>query len=222
MPTLYQMWLSPFCRKVRLALKEKGVEVEMVTESVWERRPWFLGLNPAGEVPVLHEDDGTVVAGSGVICEYLEENTPSPSLINGSPAQKAEIRRLVDWFDRKFNVEVTENLIGEKVLKRFLGLGTPSSEAIRAGKTNIKHHMEYITYLIERRSWLAGEHMSLADLSAAAHISCIDYIDDVPWGDYPEAKNWYARIKSRPSFRSLLAETVPAMPPPKHYADLDF
>ncbi len=222
MPTLYQMWLSPFCRKVRLVLSEKGVDFEMKTEPVWERRPQFLSLNPAGEVPLFADEDGTNVAGAGVICEYLEEKIKEPPLLGDTLAQRAETRRLVDWFDKKFNSEVTENLVGEKVLKRFLSLGTPSSEAIRAGKTNIKHHLDYITYLTERRTWLAGDQMTLADLSAAAHLSCVDYIGDVPWEEYSEAKDWYVRIKSRRSFRSLLAETVPAMPPPKHYADLDF
>jgi glutathione S-transferase len=64
--------------------------------------------------------------------------------------------------------------------------------------------------------------MSLADVAAAAHLSCIDYIGDVPWEAYELAKNWYARIKSRPSFRSILADHIAGMPPPKHYADLDF
>jgi glutathione S-transferase len=222
MPTLYHMWLSPYCRKVRLALSEKGIQVKMKTEPVWERRTEFLALNPAGEIPILVEEDGGVIAGSVVICEYADETGEGPSLVGSTPAARAEARRLAEWFDRKFNDEVTENLVGEKVLKRFLGLGTPSSEAIRAGKSNIRHHLDYIAHLIDHRSWLAGNHLSIADLAAGAHLSCVDYVGDVPWDQYPDAKAWYARLKSRPSFRELLKETIPAMPPPKHYADLDF
>ncbi len=222
MRTLYHLWLSPHSRKVRFALKEKSLPFDMKVEKVWERRPEFLALNPAGTVPVLVDEDGTVVADSGVICEYLEEVYPERKLIAGSPAERAEIRRLVAWFDLKFGREVTENLVGEKMMKRFLGRGEPNSAAIRAGHFNIQYHLDYIGYLTERRRYLAGESFSLADIAAAAHLSTVDYVGDVPWEAYPPAKDWYARIKSRPGFRPLLADHIPGAPPPKHYADLDF
>jgi glutathione S-transferase len=222
MPTLYHLWLSPFCRKVRIVLAEKGVEFELKAENLFQRRPEFLALNPACEVPVLVVDDGHAVADSVAICEYLEETVPDPALIPGDAAARAEARRLVAWFDRKFNAEVTEHLVGEKIMKRFLRTGTPDSRAIRAGKQNIHTHLDYIGWLTERRKWLAGDAMSLADIAAAAHVSCLDYLGDVPWEDHPAAKDWYARIKSRPSFRPILADHLPGEPPPKHYADLDF
>jgi glutathione S-transferase len=222
MRTLYHLWLSPFCRKVRLALLEKRMDFEMRAENVYERRNEFLALNPAGEVPVLVEPDGTALSGSLVICEFLDEIHPEPPLLGRQPLQRAEVRRLVDWFDRKFNEEVTEKLVGEKIMKRFLGLGEPDSRQIRAGHANIHIHLDYVSYLVERRNWLAGEELSLADVAAAAHLSTVDYLGDVPWDDHGPAKEWYARIKSRPSFRPLLSDHIPGAPPPKHYADLDF
>ncbi len=222
MRTLYHLWLSPFCRKVRIALLEKRIGFEMRIEKVWERRQDFLALNPAGEVPVLVESDGTALSGSDAICEFLDEIHPEPPLIGRHSLERAEVRRLVAWFDGKFNREVTENLVGEKILKRFLGIGEPDSRAIRAGHANIHQHLDYITYLIERRRWLAGELLSLADIAAAAHLSAVDYLGDVPWSEHETAKDWYARIKSRPSFRPILADNIPGAAPPKHYADLDF
>lgn len=219
---LYHLWLSPESRKVRLALSEKGLDFEMRVEKIWERRTDFLALNPAGDVPVLIEPDGLVIADSGAIIEFLEETRPDPPLLSGGPAARAEIRRLCAWFDHKFRIEVTSNLVGEKIDKRFLGLGQPSSDAIRAGLANIHYHLDYIGYLAERRNWLAGPEFSVADMAAAAHLSCVDYIGDVPWDDHPEARDWYTRIKSRRSFRSLLSDHIPGAPPPKHYADLDF
>lgn len=222
MQTLYHLWLSPFCRKVRIVLHEKKIDVDLKVENVWERRKEFLALNPAGEVPVLVEPGGTALSGSNVICEFLDEIHPEPPLVGRHPLERAEVRRLVHWFDSKFNVEVTENLVGEKVMKRFLGLGAPDSKAIRAGHNNINTHLSYISYLIERRKWLAGNEFTLADIAAAAHLSTIDYLGDVPWTDYHPAKDWYARIKSRPSFRALLSDHIPGAPPSKHYANLDF
>ncbi len=222
MRTLYHVLLSPFCRKVRIALCEKGVAFDMIAENTSHRRPEFLAINPAGDVPVLVDDDGAVIVDSSAICEYIEEVWPDPPLLAGSPAERAEIRRLAAWFDGKFNWEVSENLVGEKIMKRYLKQGEPDSRAVRAGKKNIHYHLEYIAWLMERRTWLAGDRLSLADVAAASHLSALDYLGDVPWDEHEAAKDWYARIKSRPSFRPLLADHLPGEPPPRHYADLDF
>jgi glutathione S-transferase len=222
MRLLYHQSLSPFCRKVRITLAEKKLEFETRLEPVWERRPEFLVLNPAAEVPVLVENDGSVLADGQAIVEYLNETAPEPPLLGITPLERAEARRLVAWFDVKFNAEVTDNLVGEKVMNRLLRRGHPNSAAIRAGHANIRYHLEYISFLMERRNWLAGERLTLADISAAAHLSCVDYIGDVPWDGYEDAKTWYARVKSRPSFRPILGDVVPGLPPVAAYADLDF
>lgn len=222
MRVLHHLWLSPFCRKVRVVLQEKRLDFEMRVENVWDRNEAFLALNPAGEVPVLVEEDGTAIADHVAICEYLDEIVADPPLVGRQPAERAEVRRLAAWFDQKFNREVTENLVGEKILKRFLKLGEPDSRTIRAGHANIRYHLDYVGFLVDRRNWLAGDHFSLADIAAAAHLSCIDYLGDVPWEDHPEARDWYARVKSRPSFRPLLRDSIAGAPPARHYADLDF
>ncbi len=222
MRILYHLWMSPLCRKVRIVLLEKQLQFDLRAENVWERRDEFLALNPAGDIPVLVEADGTALSGSDAICEFLDEVHSDPPLIGHQPLARAEVRRLVHWFDRKFNTEVTENLVGEKMKNRYLGKGGPSSKAVRAGHANIHSHLDYIGYLTERRTWLAGDDFSLADIAAAAHLSSIDYLGDVPWSEHEEAKDWYARIKSRPSFRSILEDNIPGSPPHKHYANLDF
>jgi len=222
MKTLYHLWLSPYCRKVRIVLAEKKIDYRLETENTWLRRREFLAINPAGEVPVLIEDDGTSIADSQAICEYLEEIVPDPSIFPADPKERAEARRIVAWFDRKFSAEVSENLVGEKIFKRFLKTGAPNSALIRAGQQNIHYHLDYIGWLSERRNWLAGGVFSIADIAAAAHLSSVDYLGDVPWEDHISAKEWYVRIKSRPSFRAILADHLPGEPPPKHYADLDF
>jgi glutathione S-transferase len=221
MRTLIHMWLSPPCRSVRIVLAEKALDFDLKIENVWDRRASFLALNPAGEVPVLQDGD-RMIAGAYAIYEYLDEVYPEPSLFGGDSVQRAEIRRLVDWFDGKFSREVSDNLVTEKIVKRFYGRGQPDSTAIRAGHGNIHYHLDYIGYLTDRRKWLAGDDMSMADIVAAAQLSCIDYLGDVPWNDHPETREWYARVKSRPSFRPLLADHLPGARPPKHYADLDF
>lgn len=223
MRTLYHHPLCPFSRKVRVMLAEKKLDFECQQERFWERRPEFLALNPASEVPVLIDEGGTSLADSSAICEYLEEIYRDPPLLAAEPAARAEIRRLANWFDIKFHREVTVPLVGEKVFKRLSGNhGAPDSRLIRSGFSAMHDHLDYIGYLTERRTWLGGSHYSLADIAAATQISCVDYMGDVPWESHPAAKDWYARVKSRPSFRPLLADHLPGMPPPRHYDDLDF
>ena len=82
--------------------------------------------------------------------------------------------------------------------------------------------MDYIGFLTEKRKWLAGDNFSLADIAAAAHLSAIDYIGDVPWEEHQSAAHWYARIKSRPSFKALLEDKVPGFKPAQHYENVDF
>ncbi len=222
MRILYHFWLSPVSRKLRIVLNEKSLDCTLKVEKWWERRPEFLALNPAGEVPVLIEPDGTVLADPAAITEFLDETYREKLLLGLNPADRAETRRLVGWFDGKMNREVTEPILHERLMKRLLAVGGPDSNVLRAAKTNLGVHLDYITYLAERRRWLAGDHFSLADISAAAHLSTLDYLGDVPWDEHEPAKDWYARIKSRPSFRPLLADHLPGTPPPQHYADLDF
>jgi glutathione S-transferase len=223
MRTLYHHPLCPFSRLVRVVLAEKKLEFEAPVERYWERRPEFVALNPAAEVPVLVEEGGTALADAVAIAEYLDEIHREPPLLPTEPMGRAEVRRLVGWFGGKFHREVTALLVGEKVEKRLSGHhAEPDSRAIRAGYANIHQHLDYVGWLTERRTWLAGSHYSLADIAAAAQISSVDFIGDVPWDKHPGAKDWYARVKSRPSFRAILSDHLPGMNPPKNYADLDF
>jgi len=214
---------------VRLVLAEYGEHVETVERHPLDRDEEFLALNPAGTLPVLVDETDGPIAGPGVIAEYLYETRGhrlgEATLMPGTPRERAEVRRIVSWFLDKFDREVTAYLLNEKVFKRNAPRGNggpPDSAAIRAGRANIRYHLRYVGYLAARRNCLAGRELSFADLAAAAHLSCIDYLGEVPWEEDAMAKQWYARVKSRPSFRQLLADQVRGSPPATHYADLDF
>lgn len=221
MARLFHAPLSPFCRKVRLSLAEKKIECELVEERYWEQDPDFMRRNPAGKVPILKIDDKFLTE-SAAICEYLEELHPEPSLMPKSPEARHEVRRLVGWFDDKFHSEVTSKLLYERVYRKVQGTGYPDSSSVKAGAKAIKYHLDYLAWLLDHRRWLAGDSMTLADFAAAAHLSSLDYISDVDWNRSEAVKDWYAKIKSRPAFRSILADQIPGFLPPPHYADLDF
>ena len=218
---LYHVPLSPFCRKVRLVLAEKKMDVELIEERYWEQSTEFLRRNPAGKVPILRHE-GALLTESTPICEYIEELNPEPSLIPKEAKARYEMRRLVSWFDDKFHHEVTSNLLYERVNKKVSGQGFPDSKNIKEGARKIKYHLDYMAWLLEHRRWLAGDTMTLADFAAAAHLSSLDYISDVDWNRSSVVKDWYAKIKSRPAFRNILSDQVSGFPPPRHYNDLDF
>ncbi|SEO59639.1 glutathione S-transferase [Salinihabitans flavidus] len=221
MHRLFHVPLSPFCRKVRLSLAEKRIEVELVEERYWEQDPDFLRRNPAGKVPVLRMN-GQFLSESAAICEYVEEKHPEPALLPRDAEGRYEVRRLVSWFDDKFHHEVTSKLLYERVNRKIMGTGYPDSKNVKAGAKAVKFHLDYMAWLLDHRRWLAGDVMTLADFAAAAHLSSLDYISDVDWNRSDAVKDWYAKIKSRPAFRGILADQVPGFPPPAHYADLDF
>ena len=230
MPVLHHYPLSAPSRFVRLALAEFGQTPELAVETPGQRRADFLRINPAGTVPVLVDDDQTVVVGPGPIAEYLNETRGNGSgdraLMPGSPAERAETRRLSDWFLTKMESEVNQYLLNEKVLKRIKtirdGGGPPDPATIRAARANLRYHLEYVGYLAARQNCLAGRELTFADLAAAAAFSTVDYLGEVPWEEDATAKAWYARMKSRPSFRALLADNIRGVPAATHYANLDF
>jgi glutathione S-transferase len=230
---MYTLFHHPFCphsRFVRLVLGEYGLDLRLVEERVWERREEFLTLNPAGTTPVLFAEGKFAIPSAAIIAEYVDEvhvaEMDDRRLLPAAMAERIEVRRLTAWFNEKFFEEASSPLVTERIYKRFMaeqdGGGAPAAEVIRAAKTNVRYHLNYIGWLAQRRNYLAGERLTYADLAAAAHLSAIDYLGDVPWVEDEAAKNWYARVKSRPSFRPLLSEWLAGVPASRTYVDLDF
>ena len=232
-PRMLTLFHHPFCphsRFVRLVLGEYGISAHTVEERVWERRQEFIALNPACTTPVLVEEGHPAVPGAAIIAEYLDETRGlelgEQRLLPRESGPRVEVRRLTGWFNDKFFAEVSGPLTMERLYKRHMpasaGGGSPDTVVIRAARHNIRYHLAYIGWLVRTRDWLAGQRMSYADLAAAAHLSAADYLGDVPWNEDEAARTWYARVKSRPSFRPLLGETLAGIPPSETYADLDF
>ena len=222
MNTLYHLPFSANSRLVRIALLEKKIDVKLIVERIWERRDSFLALNPEGQVPVLLTNENISLSGAFVIIEWLEDMSSENSLIGNDINFRAEARRIMLWFNNKFSLEVESSIVYEKIMKVFMGKGNPDTNILRVGRKNLITHMQYIDWLSKNRDWLAGNSYSIADISASANLSILDYLGEIQWKDYSYAKEWYARVKSRPSFRSLLLDKIPGLLPPKYYSDLDF
>jgi len=219
--TLYQYPLCPFSRKVRFQCAEKGVAVELLPEHPWERRDSFLLINPAGQTPVL-KNSVTTLMDSVAICEYLEETVDRTPLLGSGADERAETRRMVAWFDQKFYSEVVVPLLGERMFKRIVTRAMPDAGTLRAAQRAAEVHLDYLDYLLEHRRWLSGPAFGLADIAAAAQISVADYLAGIDWEGHEESRTWYSTIKSRPTFRPLLADRMEGLRPPPHYDKLDF
>lgn len=230
MLTLFHHPMLASCRFVRLVLAEYGEEISLIEERPWQRRKEFLQLNPAGSLPVLLAEGDAPICGANVIAEFLDETRGvlmrDKRLSAADPFDRAEIRRLTDWYLVKCDGDVTRHMARERVFKLSMpshaGGGAPDAAALRAARANIAQHMKYTNWLAGTRHWLAGPRISYADLAAGASLSILDYLGEVQWNDFPAAREWYARIKSRPSFRPLLGERVSGLPPASHYSDPDF
>lgn len=230
MPVLYHYALSPSSRFIRLCLGEYNLKTELAEQCPWDKRKDFLALNPSGQLPVYVDDTMRALCGPHVMAEYLDEThgilLRDKRLLAEDPFQRAEIRRLIEWFLVKFDADVTKPILQERVYKllspQTYGSSAPDSKKLRIARSNIQLHMRYLCWLAATRDWLAGERISYADLAAAAAISTLDYLGEISWNDAPQAKEWYQRLKSRPCFRALLADKIAKVPPVAHYSDLDF
>ena len=227
---LYHYPLCPFSRKVRFLLDELGLQYKLKEVKFWKREPSLLKLNPASEVPVLvDEKNNIVLSDSFVIAEYLDSvhnkktDLLGTSFFSDNEVEKAEIRRLEMWFDKKFYNEVSKYILEERVYNTFLDeMVDINTRRLKAGQKNLDPHLRYMEYLLDNRKWLAGENFSLADISAATQISSLDYLGEISWSKYKILKDWYLTIKSKIAFHSILKDKIEGFKPYKYYFEFDF
>ena len=226
MRTLYHWPLDPDSRQARLALTEKKLKFTLETVSLWEPSEEFLSLCPEGLPPALLEDHAsgkTLITTARAICEWAQDQSPTHDpIMPDMAADKAEARRICQWFDVKFMGDVNAYILSERLEKIVSGQGAPDPATLREGREHLAYHMDYLSWVMEDRDWLAGSQMSLADLAAGGHLSCLDYLGEIKWERWPAMKSWYQKLKSRPSFQPLLKDRIAGLMPPRHYADLDF
>ncbi|MEO8301414.1 MAG: glutathione S-transferase family protein [Rhizomicrobium sp.] len=214
MRRLIHVMLSPSCRLARLMVGEKRIACDPVlAEDIKQSMPVFVDM------------DGTQAEGVWAILDHLEHNYPDRPLAPADDAARLNCLRWVDWAMGPFHEKVTQRIVYEKAAPRYTGAGfsrAPDMNVIRAGREELKAALKAIGTAAETNGNLACRETTLGDLAVAAPLSALDYFGEVPWSDFPAASEWYVRMKSRPSFRSLLLDRVPGQPPVTHYTELDF
>lgn len=209
-----------------MALAEKGLPARLEACAPWSHPDTLTALDPAGTTPILLDEPPTggdiAIAPILSIFEYLEEVYAAPRLFPTTSAARAEMRRLCAWITGKFDREVVDYTVRERIEKRLKRSGAPDFERIDRGHTALAWHLDYFDWLLEQRPWFAGETFTAADIAAAGALSAIDYTGAMPWDKAPNVREWYARIKSRPSMRPLLKDRIEGIPPPSYFDDPDF
>src|ERR1700742_1159083 len=214
MRRLIHLMLSPSCRLSRLIVAEKRIACDPVHAED--------ARNP---MPVLVDMDGTRCEGVWAILDHLEGQYPDHPLAPEDPAERRASLRWMDWAFGPLHEQVTQRIVYEKAGQRFTGAPgrrAPDMNVIRAGREELKLALGSIGRAVEVGGHLSGRAPALGDLAVAAHLSALDYFGEIPWSEFPAAGEWYVRMKSRPSFRSILADRVPGQPPSLNYAELDY
>ena len=221
MITLYHYYLCSSSRYIRLILEEQKIKYETQLENYWKPQKDFLQLNPAGHLPVIINEENFPVIGANACIEYIKDLEVKPRLFVDDYREKAEINRLVHWFDVIFKKEVFDPIIYEKVLSGILDNITPNSENIRAALNNLDFHIEYFNYLLNSKNYFIKDDLTYLDFLAAANFSVLDYLGLLNLKDYENIKEWYFKIKSRPSFKTLLKDQIVGLNPHENYKIID-
>jgi len=214
MRRLHHLTLSPASRVARLMLGEKRLTFDPV-----------LSEDSHAHLPVFVDLDGTQATGLWAVIDHLEGSYTQPPLVPEDPVLRGETLRWFDWAMGPLAERATRRILYEKAPQRFTGapsVGAPDMNVVRQGRDALKAVLPGIGKAAEANGNLVARECLLADLAVAAHLSALDYFGEVPWAEFPAVSEWYVRMKSRPSFRSLLGDRLPGQPPASHYAELDF
>ncbi len=217
---LYHHPICPFSRQVRFILSEAKIKYTMEKIEYWKDKAQILSINPAGEIPILKIEDFIIVDSLNII-EYISQklglrNFDEDIKIN------CEIRRLNSWCNNKLYREAVKIFIDEKIIKPKIINAAPDTEIIRIARKNMNAHFRYFTKILTNREWIAKNSFCVSDVVLASHISVLDYLNEIDWDKYPEIKQYYCIIKSRPYFQQILEDIIVGFTPPKHYLSLDF
>jgi glutathione S-transferase len=168
--------VGPNPRIVRMFMAERGIEVPRVEVDLRggeNRRPPYTAKNPAGQLPCLELDDGTVLAEITALCEYLDETAPpggGPSLIGATPLERAECRMWTRRVDLNIAEPMANGFRFSEGLKMFQGRTRCVPEAAAGLKAMAQDKLRWLDGLMAGRPFLCGERLSLADIFLFAFL----------------------------------------------------
>ncbi|MBX9756182.1 MAG: glutathione S-transferase family protein [Pseudomonadaceae bacterium] len=204
--TVYGAPLSPFVRKLRVFLAEKGLEYQLEIITPFGQPEWYRELSPLGRIPALKDDDFSI-ADSSVICQYLEEKHPElPQLYGQTPAQRAQIRWLEKYADYELAPLTTFAVFRNRVLKPTMG--QPCDEAVvqTALHDKLPTHFDYLEKVLGTADYFVDNRLSMADLAFSCQLINLEH-----GGEQLDQQRWpaLAALLQRVKLRASIAEVLP-------------
>jgi glutathione S-transferase len=202
---LFTYATSPYARKVRMMLDYKQIEYEPIERCYsLDRKEDLRAASERAEVPVLVLDDGTIIADSTIICEYLEEAHPAPPLFPRDPRERARMRAIEDLSDRDFDAVAYGYWIA------VMRAEAPESSAIKAAaQAEFAGLLRRLERELGARDFFCGA-LSLADLAAIAHVAGAPAIG-VALRDFPALSRWAPRVREVPAVKVDFERMVRAL-----------
>jgi len=205
--------VSPFVRKVRVMLAEKGVAYELDQVNPFAPPPEFLRISPLKRIPVLRDTDlpePNTLPDSSVICDYLEHRFPEPKLYPADPFERARALWYEEYADTSLAQSIGPGLFFERVIKKMLSQQPDESICATALTDKIPPVFDYLEKEIGDREFLVGEAFSIADIAVGTMLVNFEHA-----GETPDPKRWpklaafMKRIHDRPSFKACIEEERP-------------
>jgi len=204
---IYGALLSPFVRKVRTVLVEKGVAYELIPANPFEKSEAFLARSPLGRIPALEDEQGRSLADSSVIAEYIEERFPEPPLFPTDPYERARVRWFDEYADGGMAPDLTGKIFFQRVISAKLMKKPPDEKVVASGLAAIPKFFGYLEKELGANSYLVAGTFTLADISVASQLVNLRHAGvEVDGTAFPTLARWFARISARPSLAALIAQ----------------
>jgi len=209
---VYGASVSPFVRKVRVVLAEKGLDYSLEPVNPFQPPPEFAAISPLKRIPAFRDTDlpePNTLADSSVICDYLEHKYPNPSLYPAAPYERARALWFEEYADSQMASSLVRALFFERIVKKMLRQQTDDSVVDAALREHMPQICEYLEEELADREYLVGNAFSIADISVATMFVNIAHAGEGVHACAPKLSTYINRIHARSSFKAVIEEETP-------------
>ena len=205
---VYGASLSPFVRKTRVFLAEKGLDYKLEQVNIFPPPDWFKKISPLGRIPVLKDEEADVnLPDSSVICAYLEKKHPTPALMPSDPVDYAQALWLEEYADSELATRVGMGMFRPVVVSKMMGKESDHATAKQTLEEKLPAYFAYLDEQIGDKEFMVGGAISIADISVAtqfANLAHTGYSFDEK--AYPHLARYIKAMHARPSFAACIEE----------------
>lgn len=206
--TIFGAPISPFVRKVRVVLAEKGLVYDLEAVNVFDPPSWFSQMSPLKRIPVLRDtrQGEETLADSSAICAYLERRHPSPALYPSDDWAYGQALFLEEYADTELAAQIGFNVFRPRVVFPMMGKQGDEEKVQKALTETLPRIFDYLEARLDGRAFFIGEAFTIADISIATHFVNLamagETVDAARW---PGLARFVAQTHGRASFQTAMA-----------------